>query len=165
MTGFKFGSDVIVVAETVRVLGKREPSGAAILRHVGAGDRYVAHNFREATAWPGTGISLELEPSPTTRTPFVLEPELSEVPYQRLRRVVYERPELGIVVGSTYRAEGTIVPGYESGPGEMEPAYLGAPKRKVRLLEVALQVAPTAKARFVLAHPSDLTLVRERLSA
>lgn len=151
--GPHFGDNVIVAAETVRVIGKLndegEPQFTQSWSSRDAG-RYVKREFPDAATWPGIPLEL-LKVKVSDR--FALEPEPDGSVYVRLRRIVPAVPELGIVVGYTTKEEGTV----RLGRGD-DPAFLSGPGRgRVALLEVALP--STTRARVVLVHVNDLTVL------
>jgi hypothetical protein len=83
---------------------------------------------------------------------FQLEPDGDQVDrvFVRLRRLTQRIPEIGVIVGSTTKQEGTV---YDT-DDDTERA-LDGPGRRVPLVEVALRPVRT-KSRIVLVHPRDL---------
>lgn len=105
--------------------------------------------FKAATTgdWPGDPVALEWDMPKGPR--FLLEPDLNGSAVVRYRRLTPPGPQLGIVVGSSWRWEGTLT-----------ASAMRGPKRSVTLYEVALQPPQRAtKSLIALVHPRDLQLV------
>ncbi len=151
--GPRFGDNVIVQAETVRVIGKLDDEGKPSFTQSWStrdAGRYVKREFPDARDWPG--VPLELAKVKVSER-FVLEPEIDGQVLVRLRRILPSVPELGVVVGCTWKEEGVVRPGRGD-----DPAFLSGPGRgRVPLLEVALP--STAKARIALVHVNDLSVL------
>lgn len=150
-----FGEKVIVRHETLRV-NRRVSNGVASFWQSTRSRERFRFNQRDLSSeadWPGVAVPVEWERADAR---FVLEP-VGEGPVTvRLRRVPLPHPEVGVVIGTTHKYEGTV---YES-PGvslEGDPPErkLGGPGRRVTLHEVALPPV-RGKARIVLVHPRDL---------
>lgn len=152
--GPKFGDNVIVRAETVRVIGKLDDSTPSFTQSWSTRDagRYVKHQFVAATTWPGLPLELSGIGAKVSER-FEMEPELDGRVYVRLRRIVPTVPELGVVVGYTTKEEGIVRPARGD-----DLAFLAGPGRgKVPLLEVALP--SKAKARIAIVHAADVTVL------
>lgn len=148
-----FGDKVIVQAETVRVIGKLDKDGApAFTQSWSTRDagRYVKHDFPDARTWPG--IPLEL-PNVKVSERWVLEPEPDGPVYVRLRRIVPPLPEVGVVVGYSWKEEGVV----RVGRGDDSNFLTGPDRGRVPLIEVALP--SKAKARIVLVHVDDASVL------
>lgn len=144
-----FGDQVLVDAEAVRVIGTIAAGTAPIRQSMSARDqfRYERVEFNDTT-WPGEPVPLAWEPGPER---YQLAPALSAKAVVRVRRLV-RIPQVGMVVGCTWKQEGVIRPG-----GDGEAANLTGPGRRVVLCEVAL---PTeGKARIILARAEDLRVL------
>jgi hypothetical protein len=152
-----FATRVVVAAEIVRVLRKIEPDGTAAYRQTGRSrdaHRFARHDFTDATSWPGAPIPLDWSPIPEVLEPyFELEPAGSHLDrvYVRLRRLNQRIPEVGVVIGTATKLEGTVYDATEEG----DDRALDGPGRRIALCEVALPPART-RSRVVLAHPQDL---------
>jgi hypothetical protein len=158
--GPRFGDNVVVQAETVRIIGKLDENGAPVIRQSWSSrdaGRYVRREFPDATFWPGWPLELDVR---GVADNFELEPALNDDVVVRLRRLPAAVPEVGVVVGFTWKEEGVVRGGRAD-----DPAFLSGPGRgRINLIEVALP--STARARVVLAHVDDLgVLARARGAA
>lgn len=147
-----FGSCVLVRAEVARVIVEAKPNGAHRFKQAHSardGGRYVIHEFG-SEQWPGLPIVAEWEPHIDLFDP---DPVPNGQVLVRLRRLEFQIPESGIVIGRVRRYEGTIAV-RDDGPND-----LVEPIRTMMLLEVALKPGVHGKARIGLAHPNDVAVV------
>lgn len=147
MSRLDFADRILVGARVVRVIGYRGDDGAMRLRQsIPPRDhgRILSEDLDGERAWPGLAVPAEVVEAPEG---YELEPTPdAERAYVRLRRIVSPVPLTGVVVGWTYKVEGTL-----------RGNDLGGPGRRVHLLEVA--VAPgnrRGRAQLVLGLPLDL---------
>ncbi len=147
-----FGTQVLVRAQTIRVIAQTVDDKPAF-KQASSGREYGRYLRPPISgpAWPGTAIPLEWEPATKT---FEASPAVDDV-YARLRRLAFNVPEVGLVVGHTRRTEGTV----QAGDNE-EAAHLSGPGRTINLYEVALNPGSSRKARIILAHHRDLQTIR-----
>lgn len=98
-----------------------------------------------ADDWPGAPIPLDWELPKGER--FQLEPTLNGRAVIRWRRFELDPPIDGVVIGSTYRQEGTY-----------DDQTLVGPKRSVNVYQVALRPGPrSARAVVAFVHGRDLS--------
>lgn len=148
----RFGDNVVVLAETVRVIGKVDGDKIVYRQSWSTRDqgRYVRHEFDAAAGWPGEPFGFDRAPAASDR--FELVPHPNGEVFVRLRVLPAAVPEIGVVVGTTWKEEGTVCPGRGD-----DDAYLIGGRGRIPLLEVALP--STRKARIVLAHVADLRVL------
>ena len=139
-----FGDRVIVQAATMRVVGYRE-DGTGTERYKIPQANDVPWFDPVADVWPGEPVSLETDPARGTR--FLLEPQPNGAAVVRYRRLAFT-PQMGIVVGNTWRWEGVVA-----------ATGLGGTRRSLSLYQVALQPARSGKAIVVFVHPTDLSVL------
>lgn len=146
--GPRFGDSILVGAQTVRVIGRLD-HGVPVYRQSWStrdAGRYVRHEFPAGATWPGLPLGFDRVPAGDR---FELEPDLDERVYVRLRRLPQPVPEVGLVVGYTWKEEGVIRPGR----GDDTATLTGPARGRIALLEVAMP--SSAKARIVLVHEDD----------
>lgn len=147
-----YGSFVLARAEVARVIVEPLAGGVHRFRQAHSqrdGGRYVIHEFTD-DRWPGEPIHSTWEPHIDVFEP---DPAPNGQVLVRIRRLEFQIPESGIVIGRVRRFEGTIAVRSEG------PNSLVEPTRSMMLLEVALRPGVHGKARLVLAHPNDVAAV------
>lgn len=167
-----YGTEVIVRAETMRIIGEQINKTVDVERnktlhlwdfHLTARDvgRYKPSSrplFKETDRWPGEPVT-EIEPgsSPASwngpghrQTTPETNDAMTHREYARLRR--FPMRSLGIVVGSVSKQQGTR----QSRVSEYDQGYLSEVTR-TRLYEVALPPRSGGSMNIVLVHPDDMT--------
>lgn len=147
----RYGARVMIRAEVVRVIAEPHDEGHRFKQSVGESyGRYLLHEFGVGDAWPGEPIDETWQQGPKG---YLVTPAVNGRVLARVRRLPFETPEVGLIIGFTARQEGVIAT--VDGTTQLYP-----PNRMVPLLEVALP--PTSglgKARIVLAHRFDAYVV------
>ena len=171
-----YGTEVIVHAETMRVIGEQINKTVDVERnkvlhlwdfHLTARDigRYKPSGqpqFEEIDRWPGGPVT-EIEPRENTTSwngagHYQTTPETNDTmthrEYARLRR--FPMRSLGIVVGSVSKQQGTR----QRAGSEDDQGYL-AEVTRTRLYEVAVPPRSGGSMNIVLVHPDDMTPTTE----
>lgn len=146
----RFGANVLIRAETVRVIAEPHDGGHRFKQAVGETyGRYVLHEFDAGDHWPGEPIDETWQQAPRG---YTITPAVNGKVLARVRRLPLETPAVGLIIGFTSRQEGVIAT--VAGATQLYP-----PTRTVPLLEVALPPSGQGKARIVLVHRHDAYLV------
>jgi hypothetical protein len=147
---------VLVRAQIVRVIGARR-DGKMLFRQKPLDRRRYARFDLETDEWPGAAV-----PTDWVETPdgWQLEPSPNGHAVLRCRRIEFDPPQTGIVIGNTALPEGTIV--QESHPDTPWSKGSQIDRRQVDLYEIAMPPNGAGglyanRARIILAHAFDVT--------
>lgn len=142
--GYPFGTPILLTAEVVRLVAEDGGGFREQLRSRGYAGNQSGRLF-PGLDWPGAAVGTDWEPAPRG---YPIAPAAGPRGNPvRLRRLLQERPQRGVVVGITYRQEGILRGG-----------SLAEPNRTIRVLEVALHVR-SGRAKLALVHPRDVQTV------
>lgn len=156
MAPLEFGTRVLVRAEVTRVIGTHAGDVNTFKQKVLDTRRYGTYLFRDnPVTWPGVAIPADWADTPPE---WDIEPMPNGNAVVRFRRIALQTPAMGIYMGITRLAEGTLIGCSEEDERPWRKREL-ANQRWVDLWEIAAPPTRNGRGRITLVHPFDAQVV------